>query len=255
MTTPSERLARANPAPRITTPEAEIEALIQTVLHAAEPEARQPRRRQVSPVAALAALILLTGAGVGVAAVGGSLLGYGPNSPDDPPLQAHRSTGKARPSTPADRAARKRQREREPQLDAARYFSALRNLRDDRYATIYTAASGYTVQAKASDRETCIQVLPSPRSKNSTRSCVPTSYARTHGVMTWRQCFDPPYRPQRRLVAGLVPDGVARVTATRNGSIQATATVTRNAFVLVTDNPFDTINLGRATQRLGPIIC
>lgn len=199
MTSPKDRLARANPVPqRPTAPAADVEALIERTFNA--PPAAAQRRRRVSPAAALAAALVFTGTGVGAAAVVGAFSGGAPDSPDDVPPRAPTVTSQGRPVAPAQTEARRRQRQRQPQLDAGRYFTALRAQADERYLTLTSTTTG-TVQARATDREICIRVLRTANSKSSSGSCLPTVKARTGGVMVYAQCFKPPYRPQHRIVS------------------------------------------------------
>jgi hypothetical protein len=218
------------------------------------------RRRRGTPLLAAAAVLVLGG---GTAAAV-TLIAKGPDDPYDPAPRAPRIIQKARPITRLDREALKRQRElREPVLDATRYFAVLKRpatpadripRRTDQTG-VRLAASGPLgrVYIRHTTRETCVISVPRG-AKSSSGSCAPTAEARTRGTFTFTQCFKTG-APQHRYVAGVVPNGVKTVSVTRAGVRQASTTVHNNGFMLDTNEPFDTIELGTARIPLPPVSC
>lgn len=211
---------------------------------------RRRRARHVVPLVAVLALGL-TGAGV---AVGSAVINDGPDSPDDPPTHAPTVITKGTPLSPADLRRLRRERERrQPVVDARRYFSALTERTSDSYQTIYDQADGQ-VAIRATDREVCIQYRHRPQA-GATGSCAPTAVAKDYGHYVIEQCIKDAPHPQRRILAGVTPDGVNVVKAKRQGVVQTSAPVVNNAFVLVTDQPIDTVTVGNTNRPLPPVAC
>lgn len=221
------------------------------------------RRRRRWSLGTLAVLVAVTVTGVAIAAVGISVFGgAAPDDPDDPPIYAPRSFGKAIPLTRADRAQLRRARERRaPITDAAASFAVLRSARARRttrfdalaYVRAYRGRDGI-VDVRATDREVCVHFRHTLRG-GATGTCLPTVRARSRGAFVIEQCDRAAQHPQRRVVAGVAPDGVGNVSASRKGVVQARVAIHHNAFVLITDEPFDTLQIGRAIHPVPPVTC
>jgi hypothetical protein len=218
------------------------------------------RRRRRTPLLAAAALAVLVLGGGSAAAI--TLLSNAPDDPYDPAPRSPMVVGKAHPLSRAEREARQRERRQHaPVLPAARYFSVLKrpatptdrvpHRTDQTGVRLATSGSLGRVYIRHTPRETCVIALRAGE-KGSTGSCAPTAQARTRGVVVYEQCFKTG-PPQRRFVAGVVPDGVLTVTVTRTGAPQATARVHDNGFILETIEPFDT--LAGLRTRVPPVTC
>lgn len=103
------------------------------------------------------------------------------------------------------------------------------------------------VFAIPTDRELCVATTYlRGRDAGATNTCVPTARARRTGAITITQCSDPSH-PQRRYVAGLVPDGVVAVDLRRDGSAVRRVDVNANALSVEIDEPIDEVAfVGRA---------
>lgn len=233
-----------------------IRTLRRELQQAAARQAR-PGRRSTRRVVPLAAVLVVAVSGAAVAAVGGSVLGYAPDSPDDPVRHAPMQTaapGQIRPLSRSDLANMRRERRRRaPIRDAHRWFAALTVRSTGDYRTIYRDAKGL-IAARASNREICIRYRQSQRGGGS-GSCAPTNVARTYGVYVVEECIRNAPHPQRRRIAGIAPDGVDAVRVERKNVEQAAARVRNNGFILITDEPIDTIIIGRARRTMSPISC
>jgi hypothetical protein len=218
------------------------------------------RRRRGTPLLAAAAVLVLGG---GTAAAV-TLIANGPDNPYDPALHSRTVIGKAHPLTRAEREdVLRRKRLREPVLDATRYFAVLKRpaTPSDRIpgrtdqTGVRLAASGPLgrVYIRHTARETCVISVPHG-GKSSSGSCAPTAVARTRGTFTFTQCFKTG-PPQHRYFAGVAPNGVKTVSVTRAGVRQASTTVQNNGFMLDTNEPVDTIELGTARIPLQPVSC
>jgi hypothetical protein len=212
-------------------------------------QANEPRQgaRRVLP---LVAVLML-----GLTAVGSAVISHAPDSPDDPPSYAGTTTtAVVTPLTAEDLRRMRRERERrQPLIDARRYFSALVRPISDSYQTIYDRTQG-VVSLRATDREICVQYRR-VTGAGASGSCAPTAIARTDGIYVIEQCIKNAPHPQRRILAGAAPDGVDVVLAKRQGVVQASAPVVNNGFVLLTDEPFDTINVGNTNRPIPPTTC
>jgi len=217
----------------------------------------QPGRRSTRRVVPLAVVLVVAASGAAVAAVGGSVLGDAPDSPDDPVLHSPTQTAapdQVRPLSRSDLANMRRERQRRaPIRDAHRWFTALTVRSTGDYRTIYRDANGL-IAARASDREICIRDRHTRRGGWS-GSCAPTNVARTYGLYVVEQCIRNAPHPQRRRIAGIAPDGVNAVRVQRKNVEQAAAPVRNNGFILITDEPIDTIIIGRARRSIPPISC
>lgn len=208
----------------------------------------------------LAAVFAIAIAGVAVAGVLGVAA---PDDPDDPPLRSKTFTVPARELSPAVRRRYQQQRNAQaPITDARRFFAVLRNpTRADRVRRPkYTYVRGYrgargAIYVRATDRETCWLYQRKTTSRGFSTSCHPTATIGKRGGFIVEQCNESAAHPQHRRLAGIVPDGVEKVTASRAGVEQARASVSRNSFVLATDEPIDTVLIGKAKHRLPPVGC
>jgi hypothetical protein len=205
----------------------------------------------------LAVVVMIAASGAAVAAVGGSILGYAPDSPDDPVLTSPTQTaapGQFSRLSRADLAKIRRERQRRaPVSDAHRWFAALRVPSSAAYDTIYRSSRGL-ISARATDREICIQDRRTEHGGWSS-SCAPTVVARTYGLYVIEQCDSNAPHPQRRRIAGIAPNGVSEVRVERQNAEQASAPVRNNGFILITDEPIDTIVVGPARRAIPPITC
>jgi hypothetical protein len=215
-------------------------------------QAEQPGRR-VRRVLPLVAMLALGMAG-GAVAVGSAVISSAPDSPDDPPGSARTTTAFITPLDSAELRRLRRERERRaPALEARRYFGALPTSPSDSYHAIYSDAQGQ-IAIRATEREVCIQ-FRLPDRGGATDSCAPTGAARTYGVYVVHECLVDAPHPQRRIIAGVAPDGVSVIKSARAGEVKASAAVLNNGFVLVTDEPVDTIIVGSTSRRLPPVVC
>lgn len=251
-----DRLSKANPVKHVSTPDAHITVLLDGLATEA-PRVESPKRRRLPKVAPLTAALTLALTGAAIAGVGATFLNYSPDSPDDPALVAPRaspSQGNVIPLTREQSSQRERDRRRAmPITDAGRYFSALGNGDGRRYRTLYADQNGI-VAARATDREVCVRYR-SGQQADPTETCLATATARTRGAYVFTQCDKTAAHPQHRVIAGIAPDGVDAVQGGRRGAPQVSAPVDGNGFVLVTDQPIDTIRVGDSRQTIGPIIC
>lgn len=174
-------------------------------------------------------------------------------------------------------AMRERQRAAYPVQDASLYFAVLRRdrrngdaLPPDREPAValgtidskdtrrvHSSDLG-SVFAVPTDREVCVSTTyANGRSAGGTDVCVPTGEAAKEGVFTITQCSDPMVHPQRRYIAGVVPDGVTEVRFSRAGTPRHVASVASNGFVAEIDEPVDTVELVGTTTTIGlpPVAC
>jgi hypothetical protein len=212
-------------------------------------------------LAAAAAVVLVLGGGTAAAV---TLLSNAPDDPYDPVPTAPMVVVKVHPLSGAEREELQRQqRLRAPVLDASRYFSVLKRpatpvdrvpgRADQTGVRLATSGPLGRVYIRHTARETCVIVLRGRRTSSS-GSCAPTAQARTRGVVVFEQCFKSG-PPQRRFVAGVMPDAVHLVTVNRAGAPQASARVHNNGFMLDTIEPFDTVAFATARIRVPPVTC
>jgi len=225
-----------------------------------KPRSLRPRRR-VLALAASAAILLGGGTAAAV-----TLISKAPDSPYDPVITSPTVIGREHVHTlsRAEREAlRRRENARAPLLDAKRYFAVLKQpaTAEDRVPRrmdqrgVRLAATGPLgrVYIRSTPRKTCVLSIRHGEG-STTGSCVPTVVARTRGVIVFEQCFKTG-APQHRYLAGVVPDGLGTVSVSRSGASQARATVQHNGFMLDTIQPFDTLQIGKASIPLPPVAC
>lgn len=224
---------------------------------------KRPRRR-VLLLAAAAALALGGGTAGAVA-----LINNAPDDPYDPVPTSPTVTatpGTVHPLSRAERKALQRRADAQaPVLDASRWFTVLTRpptsadqppgMDSVRGARLAARTSQGRVYIRATSRRTCVIFLPGNRGPaGATGSCAPTRSARTRGVAVILQCLKSG-PPQRRILAGVAPDGTSTVTAFRAGTKQASAPVQWNGWVLDTPQPIDEIRVGPAPTPLPPSSC
>ena len=227
------------------------------------PRSSRARRHRVPLLAAAVAVLALGGGAAGAVTLLSSNA-PAPTSPYDPATTSPRRIVSVHPLSRAERAALKRQeQQRAPVLAAQRYFSALRRpatpadrvpgRREQTGIRLTTSGALGRVYIRHTARETCV-ISFRGQGKSSTGSCAPTKQARTRGVLAIEQCFKTG-PPQRRFVAGIVPDTVRSVRVVRAGAQQASTTVHHNGFIIDTIQPFDTIQIGTLRLPMPPVTC
>ena len=214
----------------------------------------------------VAGAVLLVGSGTATAV---TLLSNAPDDPDDPVPTSPTVT--ARPGTvhPLSRAQRKALQERAdanaPMLDAGRWFAVLKRppttadrppgMESVRGARLAAGTPQGRVYIRATARRTCVIFLQGTHGPaGATGTCAPTRSARQRGVAVVLQCLKSG-PPQRRIFAGVAPDGITTVTALRAGALQASTPVQRNGGVIDTPQPIDELRAGPVPTPLPPVSC
>ena len=224
---------------------------------------RRPQRR-VFLLAAAAALALGGGTAGAVA-----LINNAPDDPYDPVPTSPTQTaapGAVHPYSRAERQALQRRADAQaPVLDASKWFAVLKRpptsadrppgMQSVRGARLAARTPQGRVYIRATSRRTCVIFLQGSRGPaGATGSCAPTRSARQRGVAVFLQCLKSG-PPQRRILAGVAPDGTSTVTAFRAGAQQASTPVQRNGWVLDTPQPIDEIRVGPTPMPLPPSSC
>lgn len=231
--------------------------------HTPAPAARRGSRRLGLLVAAA---VLLVGGGTATAV---TLLHNAPDDPYDPVPTSPTVTARPGAVHPLSRAERRALRRRAdaqaPVLDAGRWFAVLRRpptstdrppgMETVRGARLAARTPQGRVYIRATSRRTCVIFLQGSRGPaGASGSCAPTRSARLRGVVVVLQCLKGG-PPQRRVLAGVSPDGIATVTALRAGTRQAGTPVQRNGWVLDTPQPIDELRAGSTPTPLPPVSC
>ncbi len=227
----------------------------------------------------LAGAAAMAAVGGGVAAAGGEdpSVPERPSRADTPAMRPGHVVVKAKPLSSAEiEQQRAERRAAAPDADPRPHFALLRrparagdripddqrigtNARDldDAGARRGLSNDTGTVHAVPSSGEVCVSTTYlNGRSKGGTDTCVPTETAKRQGAFTITQCSSDEH-PQRRFLAGVVPDDVTAVRFTRRGIIVATAEVSDSSFAAEVDDPFDTISLIGNDHSVGipPVDC